>query len=235
MLPATLSTTLRRVVLLGAPLALGLLNATHPGPDPANPSATLFQSLLAQGQLDWFITLHLVQPILLGFLGLAVWFLADGLSGPAVALSRFGVWAFLIVYSAFDAVAGIATGYFVRYGSALAIEQQVVADSIVEAFIVDPIVGTATMSILGGAASLAWLLAALPVAVALARAGAARLPVALLVLGTLVFGVSHPAPTGPIGMALFLAGTALLEFGGNRRVASQRGQVKRLASGSVAS
>jgi hypothetical protein len=235
MMSATLSTTLRRGVLLGAPLALGLLNATHPGPDPANPSATMFQSLLAQGQVDWFITSHLIQTILLGFMGLAIWLLADGLSGPAVALSRFGVWTFLIVYSAFDSVAGVATGYFVRYGSALPIEQQVVADSIVEAFIVDPVVGTATVSILGGAASLAWLVAALPVAIALGRAGASRLSVALLVLGTLGFGVGHPAPTGPIGMALFLAGTALLEFGGNRRAACRRGQVRRLASSSAVS
>jgi hypothetical protein len=227
-------TGLRRLVLLGAPLAIGLLNLTHPGPDPANPSATMFESLLAQNQVDWMIALHFIQTILVGFMGLALWFLADGLRGPAVALSRFGVGAFLITYSGFDAIAGIATGTIVRHASTLPVEQQAVVGSVLEAFSLDPMVGGATFSILGGAASMAWLLASLPVAIALARAGASRTAVTLLILGAVVFGVSHPAPFGPIGMALFLAGTAVLEFGGYRRLAAPRAESRPLASTSVA-
>jgi len=166
--------------------------------------------------VDWWITLHLVQPILLGFLALAVVVLADGLRGPLVTLSRVGIGAFLIAYSAFDAVAGIAVGYVVRYASGLPANQQVVVGGVLEAVALDPIVGGATFSVLGGAASIAWLVAALPVAVGLARSGSPRPAVALLALGTLVFAISHPAPIGPIGMALFLAGTTLLEFGSYR-------------------
>ena len=70
---SAIPTALRRLVLLGAPLSLGLLNLTHPGPDPANPTAMMLQSLLAQNQVDWMITLHFIQTILVGFMGLAIW------------------------------------------------------------------------------------------------------------------------------------------------------------------
>jgi hypothetical protein len=33
-----------------------------------------------------------------------------------------------------------------------------------------------------------------------------------MALGALVFAVGHPKPTGPIGMALFLAGVAWIEL-----------------------
>jgi hypothetical protein len=234
MTTTTLPTALRRLVLLGAPLAIGVLNLTHPGPDPANPSATMFESLLAQGLVDWMIALHFIQTALVGFLGLALWTLADGLRGPAVTLSRVGVWAFVITYAAFDAVAGIATGTFVRYGSMLPMEQQPAMASVLEAFSGDPIVGGATFSLLGGAASIAWLLASVPLAVAMGRAGASRVAVTLLILGAIVFGVSHPAPFGPAGMALFLAGTAVFEFGGSARRLATRGQTPPLASTSAA-
>jgi hypothetical protein len=60
------------------------------------------------------------------------------------------------------------------------------------------------------ATSLVWLAAIVAVAVAL-RKRAPWPALGLLVVGAAIFGVAHPQPTGPIGMALFFAGVVWLE------------------------
>ncbi|MGH3029399.1 MAG: hypothetical protein ACRDNE_01275 [Gaiellaceae bacterium] len=61
------------------------------------------------------------------------------------------------------------------------------------------------------ATGLFWLAAALAVVIAL-RKSAPRPALVLMGLGAAVFAVGHPQPTGPVGMALFLAGVAWLEL-----------------------
>jgi hypothetical protein len=190
----------RRALVIGAPLAVGLLNLTHP------------MSPLADGQLDWWITLHLVQPVLLGGLALVIWLLAERLPTVLRMVSRAGVWAFLIAYAMFDTIAGVAPGMIVRIASVLDAHQRATAEQIVWLMDADPIVGGSALSVLASAATLAWLAAALPLALGAGAAGAPRIAGWLLGAGALLFAVGHPVPTGPLGMVLFAAGAALVEL-----------------------
>jgi hypothetical protein len=58
---------------------------------------------------------------------------------------------------------------------------------------------------------LLWLVAVLAVVFAL-RKSAPRAALVLMGLGAAIFAVGHPQPTGPVGMAFFLAGVVWLEL-----------------------
>ena len=59
----------------------------------------------------WF---HIIQVPLTGLIALAVCLLTDGLQGRAVMVSRWAIGVFVVFFSAYDAAAGIGTGYALR-------------------------------------------------------------------------------------------------------------------------
>ena len=97
---------LRRVVLLGAPLALAILEIFHPE-RPSNASEAVEQGV-------WFMWFHFIQVPLIGLIALALYLLTDGLEGRAVIVSRWAIGIFAVFFSAYDAAAGIGTGYALR-------------------------------------------------------------------------------------------------------------------------
>jgi hypothetical protein len=50
----------------------------------------------------------------------------------------------------------------------------------------------------------------------MSRVGVSRLPVGLMVLAAIAFGITHEPPFGPIGMAAFAGSIALIEFAPQR-------------------
>src|SRR6266481_440986 len=99
----------RRVIILGTPLVLGILDLFHP--------------LLTTGiydnishHLGWWITLHILQLPLFCLLALSVYLLLDGVQGTLATLSRVALGIFVIFYPALDAILGIGTGALVSYG-----------------------------------------------------------------------------------------------------------------------
>jgi hypothetical protein len=94
---------LRRVVLLGAPLALAILEIFH----PERPNSAT--EAVEQGV--WFMWFHFIQLPLIGIIALAVYVLSEGLEGRAVMVSRWAIGVFAVFFSAYDAAAGIGTGY----------------------------------------------------------------------------------------------------------------------------
>jgi hypothetical protein len=85
-------TLLRRLVLLGTPLVLGTLEIWHPTPSGAE---STFEVIV--NNADWWLTLHILQLPLFGFMALAVYLLVDGLHGWAATISRTGAWFFLVL------------------------------------------------------------------------------------------------------------------------------------------
>src|SRR5215813_8914260 len=96
------SQILRRLLLLGTPAILGLLEIFHPRAYPP-----YFENLLPQA--NWWFVLHLLQLPLFGLLGLAVLVLIRDLQGSAATISRAGIAFYLVFYTALDAITGIAT------------------------------------------------------------------------------------------------------------------------------
>src|SRR5215204_6132752 len=99
--------TLRRIVLLGTPLALTVLLVFHPSPydDVAGQLVPL---------AGWWIALHTIGFLLFALMGVALWMLTACLRGVFVTLSRVAAVIFAVFYDAGDAIAGISTGIIAR-------------------------------------------------------------------------------------------------------------------------
>src|SRR3712207_9209126 len=78
---------LRRLVLLGTPLALAVLEVFHPKPSGV-------ADAVEQG--GWFMWLHIIQVPLFGLMALAVYLLTEGLEGRAVSVSRWAIGVFAV-------------------------------------------------------------------------------------------------------------------------------------------
>ena len=69
----------------------------------------------------WF---HFIQVPLIGLIALAVYLLTEGLQGRAVMVSRWAIGVFAVFFSAYDAAAGIGTGYALRNARGLSASAQ---------------------------------------------------------------------------------------------------------------
>jgi hypothetical protein len=193
---------LRRLVLLGTPLALALWEIFHPQPGGVAES-------VEQG--GWFMWFHMIQVPLIGLIALAVYLLTDGLEGRAVSVSRWAIGVFAVFFSAYDAAAGIATGYALRSAQGLSAEgQAAVYETVKDMPELSLIFG---LSIVGTGA---WVVALIAAAMALRRAGASRGPFILLILAGVFLMGGHPFPAGTLAFGCFFLAAAWLEFAPGR-------------------
>lgn len=190
---------LRRLLLLGAPLALGILELFHPVVSGSN----LYAEIAPQVQ-TWLIV-HLIQLPLAGLVALAVLMLTKDMTGVAVQASRVGVWVFLIFFSALDSLTGIGSGLAVEFARGLPMEQQQTIALLINEFHFSPIA-----FIIGRLAMLGWIISVTCAALALAQRNAPRLCVAFLAL-SLIFAI-HVPPTGPLGLLLLSIAMVCIEF-----------------------
>lgn len=208
----TANVVFRRLVLLGTPLTLALLETFHPRSSGQMPA---FDSLLPRA--DWWLTLHLLQLPLFGLIALAVYLLVNGLRGPAATISRTAIALFLVFFSAYDAIAGITTGILLRDARGLTADQQDVIRQAIERLLSSPFTGNVSAAVIAVFAlgALGWIVAVIAAAVALDRAGAPSPSVIFIALS--LFG-PHNFPFGTIAMAFFFLGAAWLEFAPRRPV-----------------
>jgi hypothetical protein len=185
--------TFQRIALFGGPIGYIALGLVHPMSDPKVGDET-----------DFFVYLHVVQPVLIGLMGYTLWTLVEGLPGRAAKIARFAVVPYVIAYTMFDSIIGVAKGVFAGEAGSLSAADQAVVTSVLET---DHWLGYAIWL----AAGLSWLVAVLAVSVAVEQIAPLRVSL-LLGIGGLIFALGHPIPPGPIGMTLFLAGVVLLEL-----------------------
>ena len=113
--------------------------------------------------------MHVSLLLLFPFLGIAVLWLLNGLTGMAATVSRVAMIFFLVFYTAYEATVGVATGVLVDYANGLpAQEQAVMADAIQDLnrnwILTDPSVSV-VLGVLG------WVVAMVAAAVAFRRTG----------------------------------------------------------------
>ena len=188
---------LRRVVLFGVPALYVCLGLLHPTENPGLGDPTA-----------WFIGLHVAQLFLIAGLGYALWLLLEDRRDGAARLARTLVLPFVVLYTALDAILGMAWGVAAQKANELPAADQagagVLVDSLTEA--------TPLGYVLYFGAGMVWLAVALAVVAALSRE--APWPVIVLMgLGSAIFALGHAPPTGPIGMGMFLAGVVWWELG----------------------
>ena len=204
--------TLRRLILLGSPLALAIMEIFHPQPGGVGES-------VEQG--GWFMWFHIIQLPLIGLLVLAVYLLTEGLEGRAVRVSRWAIGVFAVFFSAYDAAAGIATGYALRSAQGLSAGAQ---EAVYEA--VKDMPGLSLIFGLSIVGTLGWVVALVSAAMALRRAGASRGPLVLLILAGVFLMGGHPYPAGTLAFGSFFLAAAWLELvPGRLTPASERSRV----------
>ena len=192
-------TAFRRLVLLGTPLTLSLWEIFHPQPVGVGEAVT---------QGGWFMWFHIIQVPLFGLIALAVYLLTQGLQSRAASVSRWAAGIFAVFFSAYDAAAGIATGYALRSAQGLSAgAQEAVHEAVIDMPGLSLIFG---LSIVGTSA---WVVALVAAAMALRRAGASRGPFVLLILAGVFLMGGHPFPAGTLAFGSFFLAAAWLEFG----------------------
>lgn len=190
---------LRRLIVLGPPLALAILEIFHPRPDET-----------AQGVMDvatWFLAFHMIQLALIGLVGLSVLVLADELGQARSWAVRLGLGTFLVFYSAYDAVAGIGTGLAMRSARDLPALQQDGVFAVVEDWPgLDPVVFP-----LAFVGTLGWVVTLGVLVVAARRGGRPRSQWIFLGLAGFFLLGGHPFPFGTLAFgSLFMAGLLIV-------------------------
>ena len=193
-------TTLRRLFLVGTPLAFAGVLWLHPAG-----GENVYEGV-RDDVGDWLFV-HTAFLFFTPLLGIAAFMLLRGLSGRAATVSRVALVFFLVFYTAYEATVGVATGILVDYANGLPAEEQaVMADAIQDLnrnwILTDPSVSV-VLGVLG------WVVAMVAAAVAFRRTGSGWL-VTLLLGFSALFAV-HPPPIGPAALLCFAAAAVLIE------------------------
>jgi len=200
---------LRGVVLLGVPLALAILEIFHPE-RPNSASEAVEQGV-------WFMWFHFIQVPLIGLVALAVYLLTFGLEGRAVMVSRWAIGAFAVFFSAYDAAAGIGTGYALRNARGLSAgAQEAIYEAVKDMPVLSLIFGLSVVGTLG------WVVALVATALSLRRAGASLGPFVLLILAGVFLLGGHPYPAGTLAFGCFFLAAAWLELAPGRLASASR-------------
>ena len=190
--PDERETWLRRGFFAVAVVGYFVIGVIHPAEIEVGDATTLY------------IGIHLVQPVFILLLAWGTWLLVRDLPGRAAQVARVAIVPYAIVYSMFDAIAGVALGGTVRLANDAS-----AADAAAVQRLMDT--GTDYVGIVIFVASgLTWLTMALAAAIAVKPIGG-RGPALLMAIGAAIFAVGHPFPPGPIGIALFGLGLAWLD------------------------
>jgi hypothetical protein len=195
---------------LAATLLWVVLTFLHPGGVGNEPAP---YEGIADDANKW-IFVHFSQLVLTPFMAVGVWLLLDGIHSVAATVARASLVVWMVFFSAFDAIAGIAVGVLTRYANGLAgDEQDAVVGAIDFLFQDSKLVGGNNYSVLAGLGQLSWVVLVLAATVALWRAGVRRLIVGATLLSVLFAAhAGYPAAVGLV--ALFVA--ELLAFWARR-------------------
>ena len=185
----------RRLIMFGVPLVLGLLELGHPALLPGDDIVATIAPIAT-----WWTILHVLQVPLFALLGVAVLLVRD-LDGHAAKVSRYAICVFIVVYPAFDAAVGIASGVLCRSTASPDLETGLYN------LFWGPVTGV--MAMIGSAS---WLVALNAAAWAWRKHGASALAAGFLALSGLLLAVGHIRPLGPLACLCFLIGVTLIKF-----------------------
>ena len=184
------------LVLLAAPLLWLVPAALHPMGDPYAGIAD---------ETDRWLFVHIAQLVLTPFLGALVWMLLAGLESAAARVARAAVVLWLVFFSAFDAIAGIATGVLSRHANSLAGEEREGVVSAIDYLFDDSVLAGGGFSVLGNLGQGSWMVVAIAAAVALHKARAPR--AAVIAMSLSVLFAAHGGIVAALGLvALLVAG-----------------------------
>lgn len=211
------------LVLLAAPLLWLVPAMLHPVGDPYAGIA---------GETDRWLFVHLAQLALVPFLGALVWMLLAGLESAAARIARAALVAWVAIFSAFDAVAGIATGVLSRHANSLAGDEREGMILAVDFLFDDSKLAGGQFSVLGNLGHGSWMLVAIAGAVAFHQAGARRAVVVGMLLS--VAFAAHSGIGAAIGLVSLVVTACLVLTGRSAGTTTNRAGAARLEETGVA-
>jgi hypothetical protein len=162
----------------------------------------------ARDEVTAFLVVHLGMLLFIPLMAAAVYLLLRSMHGTAAKVGRIALIPFVIFYSAWETLQGIANGVLVDQVNALPQSDRGLGAELVQDFADSPLVRDLGVFAVPG--SLGLVVALIAAAVALRNEAGAPRSVAVL-LGISGFLITaHPPPYGPIGLALFIAAVVLL-------------------------
>jgi hypothetical protein len=194
-------------VALAAPLLWLVVAILHPGGVGNEPAP---YEGIADDANKW-IFVHFSQLVLTPFIAWGVLMLLAGIQSLAATVARMFLVVWMVFFSAFDAVAGIAVGVLTRYANSLVGEEQEAVVGAIDFLFQDSrFAGGNNFSVLGILGQFSWVVLVIAAAVSLWQAGFSRLIAgAALVSVAFAAHAGYPAAVGLV--ALFVA--ELLRFG----------------------
>src|SRR4030095_11164255 len=199
-------------LMLGVPVALGVLELGHPA---LMPGEGIVETLAPISR--WWIALHVVQIPLFALLGVAAWLLVRDLDSTAARISRCSAAVFTVIYPAFDAAVGVSSGVMVETLKGADPASGTTLEAGLQSLFWGPVTGS--LAIVGAAS---WLLALVAAGWAWRLAGAPSHVVAALALSGILLGVAHVRPFGPLACLSFLIAAAWVVFRSDRAVPTSR-------------
>jgi hypothetical protein len=180
--------------VIGVPLAWAVLLLFHPGGEGDQIYADL------DGDGTRMLVVHVGTLIFIPLLAFAIYVLLRGNQSTAARISRIALVVFVVFYSAWETLQGIANGILVDKVSALPEAERGMGADLIQEFAESPLARDfGVFSIIG---SLALVIATVALGYALRDAGAPRwAPAVFGVAGLLI--TAHPPPFGPSGLVIF--------------------------------
>jgi hypothetical protein len=188
--------------LIGVPLAWAVLLLFHPGGDPSDVYGS------ARDDVTAFLVVHLGMLLFIPLMAAAIYLLLRGIDGTAAKVARIALIPFVIFYSAWETLQGIANGVLIDQVNALPAAERAVGAELVQDFAEHPLVRD--LGVFATLGSLGLIVALIAAGMALRKETGAPTSVAAL-LGIAGFLITaHPPPYGPTGLALFIVAVLLL-------------------------
>jgi hypothetical protein len=184
------------VFIVSVPLAWAVLLLFHPSGDAGSIYADVHDDVAAM------LVVHVGMLLFIPLMAAVIWLLIRGIDSTAARVSRIALIPFVVFYSAWETLQGIANGVLVDEVNGLPEADRALGADLIQSFAESPMVRDfGVFAILG---SLGLIVAILAAGMALrADAGApAWVPVMFGIAGLLITG--HPPPTGPLGLVLFV-------------------------------
>jgi hypothetical protein len=212
---------LRNAIVVGAPLALVVFSLAHGvdwlfmhGMNDENDDAFIQYIVDIRGR--WLVV-HLIGLLLFPLLGIAIWLMLPP-GRVASRISQIGLAVYIILYAAFDAIAGIGGAVLAEYREGLPTPERSTIDGAIWS-----LMGEAdATAYLADAATYGWELGVLGAVVAICQDSGWRRGVRIavpLVLGGAAFAQSHFPPYGAVaGLLLAIAAWQCLTASPTRKV-----------------
>jgi len=195
-MPSASFSPLQRAVILGSPLTLGVLEVWHPALGPRDNICSTLEPITT-----WWTVLHVLQIPLFALLGIATFLLIRDFPGRVARIGRAASLSFAVVYPAFDAAVGVASGVMLQSLGTLSPDQRASLEASLQSLFWGPV--TLPIAAIGATA---WLVALGSAAYLWRQRGVPTWVAATLAASGVLLAITHVRPFGPLACLMFLLG-----------------------------